>query len=291
MFVQSAGVGVQVATQIRGAVCCVIALSGGDDVEPEVDPDAPDWLAAVEEVPLGAAAEPVDEDGGDVFGASALLDFLAAGAFAAGFVERRDVPFATGCFVLDFAVTLDGRVVLRLVEGLAALAEAFAEPLDFESAAAAPSEAGALGDTTSRLNGERTVRLVDREASCPALPLFAAIGVAASAGWEPTERPPRIAASETGSKIELNDDRINCSSTKARTPHRNGLDPDWTDALVLEFHAALQSDSCTERSLRLRERRPDEPTHADPPHGRKEVASPQIHSSSIAGQPNATMCG
>lgn len=233
---QSAGVGLQVATQMRGAVCCDIALSGGDDDDPVLDPEEPDCVEVPDDDPLEAEPDPAAEGVVDFFGGAVLLDFLAAGAvaaglFTAGFETMRDVPFAAGFFALDFGATFVGRAAVRLAADFGALAAAVEVPLVFDSAAVAlpaacdPPPACIVVDDISLLNGERTVTLVERAESVPEGPPCCEIGVAANPASAPMPRPARTAASETGSRIELNDDRINCSSTKVRTPHRNWTRP------------------------------------------------------------------
>jgi len=240
MFVQSAGVGVHVATQIRGAVCCVIALIGGElwelEPEPELDaalepaPESPDWpelLAAVPtdgvvELEEGAGVAGLGAAGAVEVGAAAGLErrreeLLAAGAFAAGFgTALPDSPkvvrgagfvagFAAGANALVFAEELGTEALGCDVAGAVLLAPAFS-PADFVGAVTA----GALFEPRRRLNGDRTVPLDELVPS-----ICCVAGAAAEAIWESKTKPPRTAASETGTRIELNDERINCSSTKA----------------------------------------------------------------------------
>jgi hypothetical protein len=280
MFVQSAGVGLQVATQMRGAVCCAIELSGGDELEPVFDPDDPVCVAVLDEEPLEAEPDPADEGVVGFFGGVALLDFLAVGGAAAGLDTKRDVPLAAGCFALGFDATFDGRAAVRLADDFGAPDAAFVAVLELEAAAVGPPVAcepllaGALAEDMSLLNGERIVRLVELDASGEAAPPCWVIGVAPDEAS--TARPARTAASETGSRIELNDERINCSSTKARTPHRNGLDPDWTDAVVWEFRTHSQSESRADPRLRSQLRRSDAPSGISPPRKLKLTASAKI---------------
>lgn len=238
MLVQSAGVGVQVATQMRGAVCCVIALIGGElcelepepefDTEPELDPECPNWpelLAAVPtegvvELKEGAGVAGLRAAGADEVGAAAGLErrreeLFAAGPFAAGFgAALLDSPkvvrgaglaagFAAGANTLVFPEELETERLGCDAAGAVFLAPAFS-PVDFVGAVTA----GALFEPRRRLNGDRTVPLDELLPSTCCL-----AGVAAEATWESRMRPPRTAASEAGSRIELNDERINCSST------------------------------------------------------------------------------
>jgi hypothetical protein len=282
MFVQSAGVGLQVATQMRGAVCCAIELSGGDELEPVFDPDDPVWVAVPDEEPLEAEPDPADEGVVGFFGGVALLDFLAVGGAAAGLDTKRDVPLAAGCFALGFDATFDGRAAVRLADDFGALDAALVALLEFEAAAVAPPAdcepllAGAFAEDMSLLNGERIVRLVELDASGEAVPPCCVLGVAPDAASTPAARPARTAASETGSRIELNDESINCSSTKARTPHRNGLDPGWTVAVVSEFRTHSQSDSRADPRLRSPLRRSDAPSGISPPRKLKLSPSDKI---------------
>jgi hypothetical protein len=136
--------------------------------------------------------------------------------------------------------------------------------------------AGAFAEDMSLLNGERIVRLVELDASGEAVPPCCVLGVAPDAASTPAARPARTAASETGSRIELNDESINCSSTKARTPHRNGLDPGWTVAVVSEFRTHSQSDSRADPRLRSPLRRSDAPSGISPPRKLKLSPSDKI---------------
>ncbi|MBI1304444.1 MAG: hypothetical protein GC172_11765 [Phycisphaera sp.] len=162
---QSAGVGVHVATQIRGAVCCAIALSGGDEVDPELDPVDPVWPVVPDAEPLAAAPVPDADGAAGFFGGVGMIDFGAGVALAAGFDIIRDGAFAAGCFALGFGATVDGKVVVWLAAGLDELEVALDElvaallaPRDFEGAAEPVFELGAA-DENRRLKGVRTVPL------------------------------------------------------------------------------------------------------------------------------------
>jgi hypothetical protein len=58
-----------------------------------------------------------------------------------------------------------------------------------------------------------------------------------------------IASTERGSRIAWNDERINRSSMKAQTKHKNELAPTCTYGLSFHFRVALQSNSFTDLSL------------------------------------------